>query len=37
LSAFEALYNNLNLSVDVRVEASIPSEGYCQFTALRKK
>ena len=37
LSAFEALYNNFNLTVDVRVEASIPSEGYCQFTALRKK
>ncbi len=37
LSAFEALYSNLSLSVDVRMEASIPSEGYCQFTALRKK
>ena len=37
LSAFEALYSSLNLSVDVRMEASIPSEGYCQFTALRKK
>jgi hypothetical protein len=37
LSAFEALYSNLNLSVDVRMKASIPSEGYCQFTALRKK
>lgn len=36
LSALEALYNNLNLSVDVRMEASIPSEGYCQFTAVRK-
>lgn len=36
LSALETLYNNLNLSVDVRMEASIPSEGYCQFTALRK-
>ena len=37
LSAFEALYNNLNLSVDVRMETSIPNEGHCQFTALRKK
>ena len=37
LSAFEALYNNLNLSIGVRMETSIPSEGYCQFTALRKK
>jgi len=37
LSAFEALYNNLNLAVDISVEASIPSEGYCQFTAFRKK
>jgi len=36
LSALETLYNNLNLSVDVRMEASIPSEGYCQFTAVRK-
>ena len=36
LSALEAMYNNLNLSVDVRMEASIPIEGYCQFTALRK-
>jgi len=36
LSALEAMYNNLNLSVDVRMEASIPNEGYCQFTALRK-
>jgi hypothetical protein len=36
LSALEVLYNNLNLSVDVRMEASIPSEGYCQFTALQK-
>ena len=36
LSALETLYNNLNLQVDVRMEASIPSEGYCQFTALRK-
>lgn len=36
LSALEALYHNLNLSVDVRMDASIPSEGYCQFTALRK-
>jgi len=36
LSALETLYNNLNLSVDIRMEASIPSEGYCQFTALRK-
>lgn len=35
-SALETLYNNLNLSVDVRMEASIPSEGYCQFTARRK-
>ena len=37
LSALEALYNSLNLSVNIRMEASIPSEGYCQFTALRKK
>ena len=36
LSALEALYNNLNLSVDVRMEASVPSEGYCQFAALQK-
>jgi len=36
LSALETLYNNLKLSVDVRMEASIPSEGYCQFTAARK-
>lgn len=36
LSALEAMYNNLNLSVDVRMEASILNEGYCQFTALRK-
>jgi len=36
LSALETLYNNLNLSVDVRMEASIPNEGYCQFTAVRK-
>jgi hypothetical protein len=36
LSALETLYNNLNLSVDVRMEASIPSEGYCQFTVVRK-
>jgi len=37
LSALNILYSNLNLSLDVRMEASIPSEGYCQFTALRKK
>ena len=37
LSALEALYNNFNLQVNIRMEASIPSEGYCQFTALRKK
>jgi len=37
LSALEALYSNLNLSVDVRMDASIPNEGYCQFTALCKK
>lgn len=37
LSAFEALYDNLNLSVGVRMESSIPSRGYCQFTASRKK
>lgn len=37
LSALEALYNNFNLPVNVRMEASIPREGYCQFTALRKK
>ncbi len=37
LSAFNVLYDNLNLPVDIRMEASIPSEGYCQFTALRKK
>jgi len=37
LSALEALYANLNLPVDIRMEASIPGEGYCQFTALRKK
>ena len=37
LSALEALYANLNLPVNIRMEASIPSEGYCQFTALRKK
>ena len=36
LSALETLYNNLKLPVDVRMEASIPSEGYCQFTAIRK-
>jgi len=36
LSALETLYKNLNLPADVRVEASIPSEGYCQFTAVRK-
>jgi len=36
LSALETLHNNLNLSVGVRMEASIPSEGYCQFTAVRK-
>jgi hypothetical protein len=36
LSALETLYKNLNLSVDVRMEASIPSEGYCQFTAVRR-
>jgi hypothetical protein len=37
LSALEALCDNLKLSVDVRMEVSIPNEGYCQFTALRKK
>jgi len=37
LSALDILYDSLNLSVDVRMEASIPSEGYCQFKALRKK
>jgi len=37
LSASETLYNGLGLSVNVRMEASIPSEGYCQFTALSKK
>jgi len=36
LSALETLYKNLNLSVNVRMEASIPSEGYCQFTTVRK-
>jgi len=36
LSALETLYKNLNLSVDVRMETSIPSEGYCQFTTVRK-
>jgi len=36
LSALETLYNSLNLPVNVRMEASIPSEGYCQFTAIRK-
>jgi len=36
LSALETLYNNLKLPVNVRMEASIPSEGYCQFTAIRK-
>jgi len=37
LSAFEALYKNLNLSVNIHMETSIPNEGHCQFTALRKK
>jgi len=37
LSALKALYDNFNLPVDIRMEASIPSEGYCQFAALRKK
>jgi len=37
LSALNLLYGNFNLPVDVCMEASIPSEGYCQFTALRKK
>jgi len=37
LSALETLYKNLDLSVDIRMEASIPSEGYCQFTTVRKR
>ena len=37
LSALNILYGNLNLSVNIHMEASIPSEGYCQFTALHKK
>ena len=37
LSALNILYDNLKLPVNIRMEASIPSEGYCQFTALRKK
>ena len=37
LSALEALYSNFDLSVEVRMDASIPNEGYCQFTTLRKK
>ncbi len=36
-SALNVLYDNLNLPVNIRMEASIPSEGYCQFTALRTK
>jgi len=36
LSASKALYDNLNLSVNILMDASVPSESYCQFTTLRK-
>ena len=37
LSAFETLCKTLDLSVGVHMDASIPNEGYCQFTAVRGK